>query len=50
MMKVFQIFYFKNEFLSEGNTFFMIDHLLYFKLFEIENTVQEEKALTQLKS
>ena len=43
-------FFFKNELLSGGNTFFMIDHLFYLKLFDIENIVQGKKASTQLKS
>ena len=40
----------KDEFLSDGNNFFMIDHLCCFKLFDIENTVQDEKVSTQLES
>ena len=40
----------KDEFLSDGNNLFMIEHLCYFKLFDIENTVQDEKVSTQLES
>ena len=36
--------------MSDGNNFFMIDHLCCFKLFDTENTVQDERVSTQLES
>ena len=42
-------FFFINEFLWDKHLF-MTDHLFYFKLFNIEKTVQEKRASTQLKS
>ena len=44
-MKVFRMFSLKN-----GKRFFMINDLFHLNFFDIENTVQEEKPSTQLKS
>ena len=44
-MKVFRMFSLKN-----GKHFFMISDLFHLNFFDIENTVQEEKPSTQLKS